>query len=121
MRTLLTLIMLHLAACELSDTSGAVLGAGLPLASVAIIQRTPPDAIYSLITGKDCSVVRLDQGKSYCRPVEPPPEPPPFCTRSLGRVDCWQAPGTVPGDHRGVGDSPGLTPEQEANRTRRWP
>ena len=40
------------------------------------IQRTPADALYSLISGRDCSVVRLDQGKSYCRPVDPPPEPP---------------------------------------------
>ena len=121
MRTLLTLILLPLAACELSDTAGAVLGAGIPIASVAGIQRTPADAIYSLVTGRDCSLVRLDRGQGYCRPKEPPPEPQAFCTRSLGRVDCWQDPETVPGGHRGVGDSPGLTEEQEANRVRRWP
>jgi hypothetical protein len=96
----------------------------LPLAgcSLAAIQRPPADAVYSCWTGRDCSAVRLDQGKSYCRPVEPKPEPPVFCTRSLGVVDCWQDPGTLPGRPRGVADGPaGLTPEQEADRVRTWP
>jgi hypothetical protein len=99
---------------------------GTNIASVATIQRTPVDAVYSLVTGKDCSLVRLDQGKTYCRPVEPPPEPPPFCTRSLGVVDCWRNPPDMPNLPpnwpSGVADGPAtLTPEQEANRVRRWP
>ena len=92
------------------------------MGSVATIQRTPADALYSLVTGRDCSVVRLDQGKTYCRPVEPQPEPQPFCTRSLGAVNCWQDPATVPGHPRGLADGPArLTAEQEANRVRTWP
>jgi hypothetical protein len=95
---------------------------GTSIASVATIQRTPLDAVYSLVSGKDCSLVRLDQGKTYCRPVEPPPEAPPFCTRSLGVVDCWQDPPDMPNRPPGVADGPAtLTPEQEANRVRRWP
>jgi hypothetical protein len=89
--------------------------------SVATIQRTPLDAVYPLVTGKDCSLVRLDQGKTYCRPAEPP-QPPVFCTRSLGVVDCWQDPDGLPNRQAGVADGPAtLTPEQEANRVRRWP
>ena len=86
------------------------------------IGRSPLDAVYSLATGKDCSVVRLDGGKSYCRLQEPSPEAPAFCTRSLGVVDCWQDPASLQPLYLGVGDGPDtLTPEQEANRTRRWP
>ena len=62
-------------------------------------------------------MVRLDRGQGYGKPAAAPP--PPYCTRSLGRVGCWTAP--VPG-HRGVADGP-ATPSlaQEANRTRHWP
>lgn len=112
-----------LAACGMSDNLiGAVLVGGTA-GSVAAIGRTPPDAVYSLITGKDCSMVRLDQGKTYCRPVEPKPAAQPVCTRSLARVDCWQDPDSLPGGRpQGVADGPTvLTAEQEANRVRRWP
>jgi hypothetical protein len=93
---------------------------GVGIASIAIIHRSPLDAAYSLVSGRDCSVVRLDEGKTYCRPLEPPPPPVPFCTRSLGVVDCWTAPPSPTG--REVADGPRtLSPEQEAYRSRRWP
>jgi hypothetical protein len=111
-----------LAGCGISDNLGAAIGTGAVVASVATIQRTPVDALYSLVTGRDCSVVRLDQGKTYCRPIEPEPEPPTYCTRSLGSVNCWKDPDTVPGHPRGVADGPShLTAEQEADRVRTWP
>jgi hypothetical protein len=118
MRIALCLLML-LAGCgpDPSVLAGAALG--VTAGSVAIIQRTPFDALWSVMTAQDCSVVRLDQGKSYCRPVEPPPVVQPYCTRSLGVVDCWANPDGHP---RAVGDGPHmLTPAQEADRTRRWP
>ena len=44
----------------------ALTGVGaLGVGSIAVMQRSPFDAIYSVITGKDCSVVRLEQGKNY--------------------------------------------------------
>ena len=92
--------------------------AAIGVASIAGIQRSPVDAVWSLLRGRDCSVVRLDRGESYCRPEEPPPEAAPVCTRSLGVVDCWDQP---PAGRQGVADGPAaLTPEQEAHRTRRW-
>ena len=95
--------------------AGALIGVG----SVAAIGRTPVDAAVSLVSGKDCSVVRVEQGKSYCREPEPPPDPPPFCTRSLARVDCWRSAEAAPSGTRGVADGPTrLTPAQEANRTK---
>lgn len=96
---------------------GAVAG----VASIAIIHRTIPDAVYSAVTGKDCSVVRLDAGKTYCRRPEPEPPAQPFCTRSLGVVDCWKYPASLPDHPRQVADGPSLNAAQEADRTRRWP
>jgi hypothetical protein len=112
-----------LASCGgVSDDLGAMIGIGAVVGSVSTIQRTPADALYSWWTGRDCSVVRLDQGKTYCRPIEPPPEPPPYCTRGLATVDCWKDPDTVPNHPRGVADGPTtLTPAQEADRVRTWP
>ena len=116
------MILLLLAACggtpEQVLTGVGVLGVG----SIVVIGRTPFDALYSILSGRDCSVVRFDQGKSYCRPIEPPPEPPPFCTRTLGMANCWRDPASLPDHPSELGDGPRtLTPSQGADRTRRWP
>ena len=121
MRPILLMLLLLPGCGATPDTlAAAVVGGGV--ASIAIIQRSPFDALYSVATGKDCSVVRLDRGQTYCRPVEPEPPAQPFCTRSLGVVDCWQDPAAMPGHPDGLADGPNtLTPAQEANRTRTWP
>jgi hypothetical protein len=122
MTNILLLTFLPLAGCGMTDTLSAIVGVGANVATVAAIQRTPADAVYSWWTGRDCSMVRLDEGKTYCRPVEPPPDPPVFCTRSLGSVDCWRDPASMPGHPRGVADGPSsLTAEQEKDRVRTWP
>ncbi len=119
----LLLLPLVLAGCEtVTPMVGAELAGAATVGSVAAIGRTPVDAAYSLVTGKDCSLVRLDQGKTYCRPTEPKPEAPPYCTRSLGVVDCWKDPAAMPNLGPNVADGPHtLTPAQETNRTRSWP
>jgi hypothetical protein len=114
--------LLLLAGCGVTPEQAATIGAGVTVGSVAVIQRSPADAVYSVISGKDCSIVRLEQGKSYCRPTEPLPEPPPYCTRSLGVADCWRDPASLPDHPPEISDGPRtLTPAQDANRTRRWP
>ncbi len=104
-----------------AEPTGAYLGA--EVASVTIFGRGIGDLAYSAITGHDCSVVRLEQGQTYCKPQEPPPAPPPLCTRSLGLVDCWSNPAGLNGPlPRGLADGPNtLTPAQESDRTARWP
>jgi hypothetical protein len=115
-------LLLLLAGCAASPEQLVSSVGGVGVASVAIIHRSPFDALYSLVSGRDCSVVRLDENKSYCRPEEPPPEPPPFCTRSLGSVDCWTDAARPADGAGGVADGPQtLTPAQDADRTRRWP
>jgi hypothetical protein len=118
----LMLVVLMLAGCGLTPEQAATVGVAGAVGSIAVIQRSPVDALYSIVSGKDCSIVRLDQGKSYCKPVEPPPEQQPYCTRSLGVVDCWRDPASLPDHPPQVGDVPhGLTPDQEADRTKGWP
>ncbi len=118
----LGLALLGLAGCGgPSNMIAATAVVGASVASVAAIGRTPVDAVYSLVTGRDCSIVRWDEGKSYCRPIDPPPERQPFCTRSLGSVNCWSDPASLPDHPVGVGEAPAQTAEQEAYRVRTWP
>ena len=116
------LLILLLAGCGATPEQ-VVSGVGaVGVGSIAVIQRTPADALYSIVSGRDCSLVRMDQGKSYCKPIEPPPEQQSYCTRSLGVVDCWQDPARLPDHPPQVGDVPhGLTPAQENDRTTGWP
>jgi hypothetical protein len=122
MRWILLLPCLLLAGCGGVPQTEALV-ASASVASIVMFQRSGFDALYSVITGKDCSIVRLSRDESYCRPVEPEPTPPQYCTRSLGSVDCWKSAqnlGTPP--PRGVADGPDrLNALQEQNRTRRWP
>ena len=116
------LILLLLAGCGARPSRWCPAAALFSIGSIAVIQRSPFDALYSVLSGRDCSIVRLDQGKSYCRPVEPPPEPQPYCTRSLGVADCWRDPGHFPNLPPQLADGPQtLTPAQEADRTSSWP
>lgn len=122
MRIIFLAALLALAGCGVTDNLAAATGVAATIGTVTVIQRTPADALYSLVTGRDCSVVRLDQGKQYCRPEESKPQPQPYCTHSLGSVNCWLDPATVPGHPRGIADGPtSLTAEQEADRVRQWP
>ncbi|MCO6418576.1 hypothetical protein JYK14_20785 [Siccirubricoccus sp. KC 17139] len=120
MRPCFLLPLLLLPACEAAVPLTAGLGVA-HVASVTIIGRTLPDAAVSLVSGRECSSVRLERGLSYCRTEELPPEPPPYCTRSLGRVDCWRSPPLAVPRQVGVADGrTSLTALQEAHRTRRW-
>jgi hypothetical protein len=96
--------------------------AAVNIGSVMVIGRTVPDAVVSAVSGRDCSAVRLDRGLSYCRPEEAPPAPVPYCTRSIGGVDCWRQPPLALPLQRGVAEGRAtLSPAQEAHRVRRWP
>jgi hypothetical protein len=98
---------------------GALIAADL--ATVAVFGRGIGDIGVSAVTGRDCSVVRLDRGQTYCAPLEGPPAPGPFCTRSLGTVDCWADPAELPGRYRSIGDTPPPTPAQDRYRRALWP
>ena len=110
MRRFIPLVLiLPLAAC---DGPAIVATAGVNIAALTLAGRTVPDMAVSAVTGRDCSVVRLDRGQPYCGPVEGAAAPPaPFCTRSLGAADCWVTPPAASPAHRGVADAPAAGPE----------
>jgi hypothetical protein len=115
---LLLLLPLALGGCDPTAVGIAAVATG---GTVAVMGRTPFDGLVSIVTGKDCSAVRLDRGRTYCASEQPPPTPPPYCTRSIGSVDCWVAPPFTIPPRPGLADGPTtLTPEQEANRRNNW-
>lgn len=101
MRRLAPLLLLALGACALESAFGPA--AVVTGASLVFTGRTPLDHMASLATGEDCSAVRWERHGPWCAPPPAPPGPPPYCTRSIGSVDCWTA--RPPGASlRGVAD-----------------
>ena len=119
----LSRILLLLPALAGCGPEGNVVTLAANVAALPVFGRTLPDLAFSAISGRDCSMVRVEQGKTWCRDAEAPPAQPVFCTRSLGVVDCWVGAEAQPlPRRRGVADGPaGLTAVQERNRTRSWP
>ncbi len=114
----LLVLPLLLAAC---DGPGLVAFGGVNVASLALTGRTPPDILTSLATGRSCSVARLDRGLTYCAEADPGFAPPPYCTRSIGAVDCWAtAPASIP-LQVGVAQQPAPSAAQLERAGRRWP
>jgi hypothetical protein len=117
-------LLLLLAGCGSAGAPGAPLlavPAAIEGVSLVTMQRGVGDTVVSLLTGEDCSYVRLAKGQTYCA-SDPPPPVQPICTRSLGKVDCWTTPPVATPPYRNVRDGPyELTAEQERNRTSRWP
>lgn len=62
-------------------------------AMVVGTQKTMADHAISLASGKDCSLVRIDRGLTYCKEDEPAaPRPNLYCYRELAGVTCYSQP-----------------------------
>lgn len=88
--------------------------AGASVASFVVLQRGVFDAVYSLATGQDCSVLHLERRGEYCRSAAVA-QPVPFCTRTIGQVDCWTVAEPY-GPQRPVADIPPPPPARERLR-----
>ena len=115
-RVLLPMLLFIVSGCA----AGQAL-VGVEVASVAVFGRDVVDIGVSAITGRDCSVVRLDRRQPYCAAREQLPGQPPFCTRTLGNVQCWTDPERFASTPRQIVDTPALTAEQAGQVTARWP
>lgn len=117
MRPPLLLLLLALPACSPAPW-GAV--AGVELASVTVFGRGVIDIGVSAVTGRDCSIVRLDRGQTYCAPSDAP-HPQQYCTRTLAAVDCWALPQADAPHGPSVADAPTPTPAQARYQAAPWP
>ena len=77
----------------------AALGAG----AIAATGKTPVDHVYSLASGKDCSLVRKQRGLTYCVEDELVIETALHCYPTLGEATCYRAADPYPGAQREVG------------------
>ena len=66
----------------------SIISAGVLMAT----DKTLGDHYASYTTGKNCSSVRLEQGRTYCREDEPNPIPTVHCYRTIGDVTCYAEP-----------------------------
>ncbi len=73
---------------------------------MTVFGRGSFDMAYSAVSGRDCSIVRLDRGESYCKPKETAPPPQPFCTRTLGMAECFADPAALPDHPTPLADGP---------------
>lgn len=116
MRSVWLLLLLGVSGCQ---TLGIF--AGAEAASVVVFGRGVSDMGVSLVTGRDCSIVRLDKGQTYCAARNEAPRPQPYCTRTLGAVTCWDDPALMARPPAEVADTPPPTDEQVRYRAARWP
>ena len=106
---------------SLGGCAGLEAAAVVEGASVAVFGRGVLDIGVSAISGRDCSIVRLDRRQPYCAPREQLAVAPPFCSRTLANVTCWEDPERFQTQPRQLADTPGATKEQEQQITARWP
>lgn len=83
-----------LAGCSGSDV---LTPATLLMASAAVVineDKTPSDLIASSMTGLDCDTIRKSRDKGpLCRPLqEDVIDPPVYCYKTLGKIDCFRTP-----------------------------
>ena len=97
-------ILMAAPALGLLGGCAAAIGAG----TVAVTDKTPIDHVYSLVTGKDCSMVRKERGLTYCVEDEKTPAVLVHCYPTLGEVTCYNQPDPFPGRQRKVGSEPAL-------------
>ena len=90
--------------CLMSGGCVAAIGAG----TVAATNKTPIDHLVSLVSGKDCSVVRQHRGLTYCVEDEVTPAVRVHCYPTLGEVSCYAAPDPFPGGQRELGRAQAL-------------
>ena len=118
---LLRLSAALLLALQLGGCAAAAIVGGVEGASVAVFGRDVVDIGVSAITGRDCSIVRLDRRQPYCAPREHLPGPLAFCTRTIGSVECWADPVQFVLLPHNVVDQPPTTAEQARQIAARWP
>lgn len=96
-------LILSLVLCFPAACSAVPYYAGFEGVSVIATEKTMEDHVISLASGKNCSVVRLERGMTYCEEDEVIPKPEVYCYQELGDVTCYEAPDPTNPDRSRVG------------------
>lgn len=91
-----------LLAALLPGGCAAAIGAG----AIAATGKNPVDHLYSLVSGKDCSLVRKQRGLTYCVEDELVIETAVHCYPTLGEATCYRAADPYPGAQREMAGPP---------------
>jgi len=67
--------------------------------------KTFSDHFVSLASGKNCSTVRSNTGRTYCKENERNPTPKVWCYRTIGKPVCYDRPDPYQGNQRKMGDN----------------
>ena len=69
-------------------------------------EKTMADHAISLSSGKDCSLVRIERGLTYCKEDEVAgPRPNLYCYRELAGVSCYNQPDPRRSEQARVGNN----------------
>lgn len=94
------------AACLVVASCGAVPPYAMVDGAVVVTtEKTMADHAVSLASGKDCSLVRLEKGTTYCVEDELVPQPNLYCYRELAGVTCYDSPDQRRGGSGRLGDN----------------
>ncbi len=94
-------VVVLLGACSSALTPYAMVNGAFLMAT----DKTMEDHVVSLASGKNCSTVRADTGRSYCEEDELNPSPAVYCYRTLGSVTCYDRPDPHNGRHQRLGEN----------------
>jgi hypothetical protein len=104
-KSVMRIIAAAIACLFVASCSAATPYAMVDGATVITTEKTMADHVISLASGKDCSLVRLEQGTTYCEEDEVVPHPNLFCYRELAGVTCYDRPDLRRGESGRVGEN----------------
>ena len=99
-RTIAVLFALALAGCSPAKNTALAMHPPISPFTVLLVgdvvsvintQKTIEDHVISLVSGKDCSLVRASMGENYCKDTTPPPtiQRISYCYRTLAKTNCY--------------------------------
>jgi len=74
-------------------------------AAVGITDKTLEDHAVSAYSGKNCSTVRTNQGRTYCEEDEKNPQAQVHCYPTLGKVTCYKKADPYKDNQQRVGEN----------------
>ncbi len=89
--------LLALSGC--TGTEMVVVGAVATATSFAYTDKAPNEHVADLVTGLDCGVIHVENGRDYCIDPEADAElarqrmaAPLYCYKTIGKVECFATP-----------------------------